>query len=99
MFETTGSVPSALVLRMSVPAAGSLRSIATEVASKVAEYLGTAAQDAESVGIALEGLVGRVAESGCQSDITLEFRQVEGELLIRAFCEEHHSELRYPLPA
>lgn len=99
MSESGGAAPSALVLRLSVPASGGLRGIATELASKIAEYLGIGVQDAESVGTALDGLVGRVAPSGGEADVLLEFRQMEGELLIDATCEGHHSALRYPLPA
>jgi hypothetical protein len=87
------------MLRLSVPAQGGLRVVATEVATRVAEYLGTSLPDAESAGITLEGLAERVAPAGCDADITFEFSEVDRELLIRARCDGRSSEARYPLPA
>jgi hypothetical protein len=88
-----------LVVRLSVPAQGGLRGLATEVATRIATYLGSNAPDAESAGVTLEGLAERVAPHGSEGDITFEFREVEGELLIRAHCDNRSSEARYPLPA
>jgi hypothetical protein len=96
MSESNGA---ALVLRLSVPAAGGLRGIATELGAKVAEYLGSNAEQSESIGSALEGLAGRVAPAGIEGEIAFEFRRSSGELLIEARCEGQASELRYPLPA
>jgi hypothetical protein len=88
-----------LVLRLSVPAQGGLRGLATEVATRIAAYLGSQPPEAESAGVTLEGLAERVAPAGSEGDITFEFREVEGELLIRARCDNRSSEARYPLPA
>ena len=90
---------AALVLRLSVPAAGRLRTIAGELAAKVAEYLGTNAPDVDSVGEALEGLASTVAADAHAGDITFEFREANRELVIQARCNDRSSEVRYPLPA
>lgn len=88
-----------LVLRLSVPAEGRLRAVATEVATRIAEYLGSNRPDAESAGVTLEGLAARVAPTGANGDIQFEFREVDGELLIQARCDERSMEVRYPLPS
>ncbi|HSC29223.1 MAG TPA: hypothetical protein VLD67_18250 [Vicinamibacterales bacterium] len=86
-----------LVLRLSVPAEGGLRAVATEVATRIAAYLGSTAPDAESAGVTVEGLAARVAPAGSSGDITFEFCEVDRELLIRARCDNRSSEVRYPL--
>lgn len=91
--------PGTLVLRLSVPAQGVLRVVATDLAARVAEYLGDKARDAAAVSSALEGVASRVAPNGSDADIEFEFRQVEGELLIEARCGSRTSEVRCPLPA
>jgi hypothetical protein len=93
----TNDGPS-LVLRLSVPSEGGLRAVATEVATRIAEYLGSNRPDAESAGVTLEGLAARVAPSGANGDIQFEFREVDRELLIRAHCDDRSMEVRYPLP-
>lgn len=91
--------PGSLVLRLSVPVAGALRAVAADVAGKVAAHLGDKAADAAAVGAALEGVAARVASPGGDAEITFEFRQVEGELVIEARCGNRASEVRCPLPA
>jgi hypothetical protein len=93
------AAPGTLVLRLSVPAQGVLREVATELAARVAEYLGDKAQDASAVSAALESVASRVAPNGSDADIEFDFRQVEGELLIEARCGSRTSEVRCPLPA
>ena len=93
------TAPGTLVLRLSVPADGGLRVVATELAARVAEYLGDQGQDAAAVSAALEGVASRVAPAGSESNIEFEFRQVDGELLIEARCGSQTSEVRCPLPA
>ena len=88
-----------VVLRLSVPAQGGLRAVATEVAMRLAAYLGSTEPDAESAGVTLEGLAERVAPLGSEGDILFEFSEVDRELLIRARCNGRSSEARYPLPA
>jgi hypothetical protein len=83
---------------LSVPAAGALRAIAADIAGKVAVYLDEAS-DTAGVCAALEGVAARVAPAGGEAEITFEFRQVEGELLIEARCGSRASEVRCPLPA
>jgi len=87
-----------MLLRLSVPAAGGLRTVALDLATKVAAFAATTAPDTASVAADLEGLLERVAPSGKEADIGVEFRSVNGELLIAARCEGQASELRYPLP-
>ncbi len=93
------SEPGELVLRLSVPAQGPLRGVAADIAGKVAESLGDKALQAASVGAALERVASLVAPDGSDAEITFEFRQIEGELLIEARCGSRSSEVRCPLPA
>ena len=107
MPEKSGPTPGspALDLRLSVPAAGGrLRDIASELAARVAEHLGTAAPDAQSLGAAIEGLASRLGGLGAAADgdgenITFSFRQLGAELVIEARCCGESSEVRHPLPA
>ncbi len=95
----TGADAGVLMLRLSVPAQGGLRAVATEVATRIAAYLGSALPDAEYAGAVLEELARRVAPGGSEGDITFEFREVDRELLIKARCDGRSSEARHPLPA
>jgi hypothetical protein len=90
----------ALEMRLSVPAEGSLRAIAGELAARIAEYLGAASPDAQSLGASVEGLASRVVNGRePEEHITFEFQQVQGELVIKARCNDKASEVRHPLPA
>jgi hypothetical protein len=91
--------PGGLVLRLSVPAAGDLRSVATDVATRVAAYLGERAPDGAAVAAALDAVAARVAPVSNDAEITFDFRGVNGELLIEAHCGTRSSEVRCPLPA
>jgi hypothetical protein len=93
------SAPGTLVLRLSVPAQGPLRAIAADIAGKVAASLGDKALEAGSVGAAVERVAASVAPGASDAEITFEFRQIEGELLIEARCGSRSSEVRCPLPA
>ena len=93
------AAPGTLVLRLSVPAEGVLREVATELATRVAEYLGDQTRDGAAVAAALESVASRVAPNGSDADIEFDFRQVEGELVIEARCGSRTSEVRCPLPA
>ena len=88
-----------LVLRLSVPSQGTLRSVATEFATRVAAYLGDDGSDGQGAGTTLDSLAERVAPTGVDGEITFEFTRIGGELLIRARCTGRSSEVRYPLPA
>ena len=103
MSESPGpSGARSLVLRVSVPADRDYRAVVTELAKKVAEYLGISEPDAESAGAMLEGLAATVAPQEAvdqDRDITFEFRQADGDLLIEARCAGRSSEARHPLPA
>ena len=98
MTESAGGKP-ALRMRLWVPAEGGLRDIAGDLAAKVAEYLGTAAPDARSLVASVESLASRVANGGGSHDITFEFRQDGGELVIEARGGRETIEVRHPLPA
>jgi hypothetical protein len=87
------------MLRLSVPADGNLRTVAREMATRVAAYLGIREEDAGAAGDALEGLADRVAPQGAGGDIVIEFSEVDRELLIRVRCDGRSSEARCPLPA
>ena len=83
-----------LEMRLSVPSEGSLTAVASELAAKVAEFLGG---EGGSIGATLEQLASRVAAGG--EDITFEFRQINRELVILARCNGRSSEARHPLQA
>ena len=87
----------ALLLRLSVPAQGGLRAVATEFATRLAAHLG-GFDGAEAAGIALDSVAEQVAPVGSDGDITFEFSEDDGELLIRARCNGRSSEARHPLP-
>ena len=91
--EKTAAVP-ALEVRLSVPAEGGLRELATELAAKIGEHVG--ARDAAAVGASLDQAAAQVLQPGC-TDITFEFRQTSHELVIKAQCDGRASEVRCPL--
>jgi hypothetical protein len=82
-------------MRLSVPAHGGLRAVATELAARIAEYLGGQQPDAASVGASVDGLASHVGRG--DADIVFEFRQVDRELVIHARCDGHSSEARHKL--
>lgn len=88
---------NAFTLRLSVPASGGLRSVAAEFATRVAAHLGSDSS-AKAAGVACQHLAERVAPEGSDGDITFEFSEGDGELLIRARCKGRSSEARHPLP-
>ena len=95
--KTTGT--HSLDVRLWVPAEGDLRSLAGELAAKIAEHLGADAPDAQSLADKVAGLTSDLANGGHQSqDIALEFRQVDGELVVEARCAGTASEVRQGIP-
>ncbi len=92
-----GSETEALEVRLSVPAEGDLSRLAGDAAGKVAEFLGAKSPDAEAVRAAVDGLASQFANGGSLRDITFEFRQVDGELVINARCDGRSSEVRHQL--
>jgi hypothetical protein len=88
-----------VVLRLSVPFGGALRIVASDIAARVAGYLRERAPDAGVVAAALEHVAAGVAPASADAEITFEFRDVNGELLIEARCGSRSSEVRCPLPA
>jgi hypothetical protein len=99
MPQSPDRAPGGLVLRLSVPAGGDLRAVAADIAKRVAEYLGNRAPYRATVAAALDGVATRVAPASGDAEITFEFREVGGELLIEAQCGSRSSEVRCPLPA
>ena len=93
--------PRALDLRLWVPAEGDLRGIAGELAAKIAEQLGAGPPDAQQLGERVAVLASQLANGGgpAGQEITFEFRQVKGELVVQARCNGEASEVRQPLPA
>ena len=101
MPERTGKSTGAhaLDLRLWVPAEGDLRSIAGELAAKVAEHLGADGTDAQSLAAKVAGLASELSNGGHQSqDIVLEFRQVNGELVVEGRCAGAASQVRQEIP-
>jgi hypothetical protein len=99
MSQSSDRAPGGLVLRLSVPAGGDLRTIATDVAVRVAASLGDRTPDPQAVSAALDAVASRVAPPAGDAEITFDFRGVNGELLIEAHCGSRSSEVRCPLPA
>jgi hypothetical protein len=88
-----------LVLRLSLPVARDFAGVAVEAATRIAELLGHSADDARAAGETVEALAADVAPGGgAPADITFEFHQSHGELLIDARCEGRSSRARHPLP-
>ena len=87
-----------VVLRLSVPFGGALRSVASDVAGRVVEYLKGRAPDAGTVTAALENVATKGAPASADAEITFDFRDVNAALLIEAHCGSRSSEVRCPLP-
>ena len=87
-----------LLLRLSLPASGGFRTVATDLAAKVGEYLGQRPPDAKATAAAIESLAAKLASRDDKAEITFEFHQLNGELRIEARCEGRSSEARTPLP-
>jgi hypothetical protein len=85
-----------LSMSLSVPAAGELRIVASDLVAKIAEYFGAGAAGA---GAALEKAAASVAAPGSEAEIAFEFRTEDRELLIVARCDGRSSEVRYRLTA
>jgi len=88
-----------VVLRLTVPFGGALRAVAPDVAARVVEFLRARAPDAQIVATALDNVAASVAPASADAEITFDFRDVNGELLIEAQCGSRSSEVRCPLPA
>jgi hypothetical protein len=103
MSQSAGAVRNGLVLRFSVPASGELRSVATELAVKVAEQLGVKTEGDAPVANAVEDLLRRVSASEGQgsgpADVAFEVHKFDRELKIEARSDGRASEARIPLPA
>lgn len=99
MPQSSDRTPGGLVLRLTVPAGGDLRSVATDVATRVAAYLGDRAPDGQAVAAALDAVAAKVAPAAGDAEILFDFRGVDGELVIEAHCGSRSSEVRCPLPA
>jgi len=88
MSEPSGTEDeSTLVLRISIPAGPEYRAIVTQMAAKVAAYLGDAEQEGAAAATALDGLAAQVTAAGApDADATFEFRQSDEALLMRVRC-------------
>jgi hypothetical protein len=89
-----------LVLRVSLPAGGAFHGIASDLAAKIAEYLGSRRMDPKTAALLIQDLATAVVPPGNNgtADITFEFHQTEGELRIEARCAGRTSEARHSLP-
>lgn len=90
-----------LVMHLTVPAEGGLRSIASELAARIAEHLGAAPPRAETIGTLVDRLASRLGNGGGPADrvITFAFSEVNGELVVAGRCEDQASEVRQQLGA
>jgi hypothetical protein len=94
MSQPPGTGSLTIDLALSLPAAGALRVIASDLVAKIAEFLGGAAAGASE---AMERAAAQVAPAGADEEIRFEFQAVDRDLLIRAHCGARSSEVRYPL--
>ncbi|OFW09898.1 MAG: hypothetical protein A3H96_01715 [Acidobacteria bacterium RIFCSPLOWO2_02_FULL_67_36] len=97
MSEPTGGAPQAFVLRVSVPADGDLRIVASDVASKVAECLGEAPERTAAAGGAAEMLGARLADGGGAAEIAFEFHTAPDGMVIEARCGDRSATVRHVL--
>lgn len=97
MSNSAGAVRNGLVLRLSLPAAGDLRAIVADIASKMAEQLGVS-PPVGGLGEALDDLVRRVHPSA-DGDLAFEFHKDGRELRIEVRSGGRASESRIPLSA
>ena len=88
-----------VVLRLSVPFGGALRIVASDIAASVVDYLKERAPDAAVVAAAIDTAAAKVAPGSPDAEITFDFREKNGQLLIEAHCGPRSSEVRCPLPA
>ena len=87
-----------MVLRLSVPAADGFRTVAHDLAVKVAEYVGCSPSDIARTTAVIESLASAVASADTPGDITFEFHQVGEELRIDARSGSRSSNASLPLP-
>ena len=101
MSESSGTEDeSTLVLRISVPAGAEYRAIVTEMAAKVAAYLGNTEQEGAAAATALDALASQVTPAGePDADATFEFRQSDEALQMRARCAGRSADASRPLPS
>lgn len=101
MSESSGTEDaSTLVLRISIPARSEYHVIVTQIAAKVAAYLGNTEQEVASAGTALETLAAQVIVAGeVEADATFEFHQSGEALLMRARCAGRSADASWPLPS
>ena len=95
MSQPSGTGSLTIDLALSVPAAGSLRVIASDLIAKIADYLGGAAAGASE---AMERAAAQV-NPGENEEIRFEFRTVDRDLVIHVQCGNRSSEVRYRLTA
>ena len=96
MTNPAGAVDNGLVLRLSLPAAGAMASIGSELAAKLAEQLGMT-RAAGTIGQAMTELSAAVGEH--QQDVEFEFLKRTDGLEIIARCGEATAARRLPLDA
>jgi hypothetical protein len=99
--ETAKSTAAhALDLTLSVPAEGELRELAGELAAKVAEHLGAAPSEAQSLAAKVAELAARMSAGGdaASEDIAFAFRQSEREILVEARRAGKSSQVRQEIP-
>lgn len=95
MSQRPAAFPGTLA-RMSVPSQGDLRAIVPDVAAKIAEFLGQSA-DRGALATAVDHVARQVVPNGADAEVTFEFRQADGDLLIEAHSGGRSSEVRCPL--
>src|SRR4051812_43391585 len=91
MSQAPDRAPDGMLLRLSVPAGGDLRGVVVDVAKRVSEYLREGPPDPNGLRAAIEGVVKKVAPAATDTEITFDFREMNGELQIEAHCGSRSS--------
>ena len=86
-----------LVLGLSIPGSGEMQSVAGDLASKLAQFSGSAAGVDSALAEAVTRLVREVSAADGMRDITLEYRCEGGQAIVTARCGPNASEIRLAL--
>ena len=88
--------PRAVDLRLTIPADAPYRDLASELATKFAEYAGCDRRAAAALGEAVARIAQRVSAGAQPMDIEMERRN--GKVIVRASSGSRHDETSCPLP-
>ena len=102
MSEAKGAqAASTLVLRISVPAHGGYQALVDDLAARVAAYAGDPEPHGRTAIALLDEISRMVApldDDAPVEEMTVEFHQRGGELVMHASCDGRSADARRPLP-